>query len=158
MGRCTAPAESAARWTTRPTALHGPSCRERSPPSSALVQHQQDLHQQLHLDQVQGRELLQHLDQGMELQEQLAVEEEAETSLLKKRERRDGASDGDKDRRQQQSWIQYNKGCLHWTAEGPRRETQQPTKTEILHDTGSDSSNSEFRSCCFFPIKISFLS
>lgn len=88
-GRCTAPAVSAVRWITLPTAPRGPSCRERSPPYWALAPGQQELHRLLRLASARGQGLHRHLDQGVE---QL----EAGTSPSRKRERRDDDfSDGE---------------------------------------------------------------
>lgn len=76
-GKCTAPAESAVRWITRPTARPGPLCRGRSPPS--WVQAERELHpSQLQLP-LQAPALLPQQDLGPPL----------EMSLLRRSERRE---------------------------------------------------------------------
>lgn len=85
--------ESAVLWITLPTVLHGPSCKEKSPPYSGPLE--QELHQLLPLEP--GLQL--------EAERDLPVEQhlEVETSLSKKRERRDGEFHANQDTTQQQA-------------------------------------------------------
>lgn len=116
MGRSTAPVESAVRWITLPTAPHGPSCRERSPPYWALLQQEQELHQLPHpqLGRDLGRGLGPGPGQGLRLGLELPVELElqVEMSLSRKRERRDDIFHRNQDPTQPQAGPQMLFSCF----------------------------------------------
>lgn len=73
MGKCTAPAETAVRWTPLPTAPRGPSCRARSPPSWELGQPVQDRAEQ---DPLRLRRLEPVQDPELQLHQALRVEQQ----------------------------------------------------------------------------------